>query len=254
MQVEQLLIPGFHQRHVAAMLRHFEGMSKNFQREEWEDCIAKGGKFIEAALKALYVSAGQSLPTGRGFKADSVINGLAGLSSGSAADTIRLTIPRACRFVYEIASNRGGRHDPDEIDPNEMDANAVVMNCSWIVAEMVRHAQHGSVDGGTAKAIVDSLVKRQYPLIEEVDDRTYFHLAGASAVEIALVSLAHRYPKRMTAAELTLMLRRHLFSESNTRVAIQRIRRFIDENDRGGFRLLAPGLEKAEEIMRTHLS
>jgi len=236
------------------MLCHFEGMTKHFQREEWEDCIGKGGKLIEAALKALYVNAGQSLPTSRGFKVDSVINGLAGLASHSVADTIRLTIPRACRFVYEIASNRGGRHDPDDIDPNEMDANVVMMNCSWIVAEMIRHAQHGTVDGRAAKSIVDSLVKRQYPLIEEVEGRTYFHLENASAVDIALVSLAHHYPKRITGTELANMLTRHSFSESNARMTIKRIKRFTDQNDDGGFRLLAPGLKRAEEILRSRSS
>ena len=251
-QVEQLLTPTFNKKHVNAMLRHFEGMTKNFQQEEWEDCIAKGGKFIEASLKALFLSAGQALQTGRGFKVDSVINGLAGLPSSSTADTIRLTIPRVCRFVYEIASNRGGRHDPDEIDPNEMDANAVVMNCSWIVAEMIRHAQHGKVDSDIAKTIVDSLVKRHYPLIEKVDGRTYFHLDNASAVDIALVCLAHSYPKRMSIIELTDMLKRHSFSASNARVTIQRIRKHTDQTAKGDFRLLAPGLKRAEQVMRTH--
>jgi len=246
---ERLLTPVFSQKHVAAMLRHFEGATEDFQRGEWEDSIAKGGKFIEAALKALAVSAGLTFPTGKGFKADTVINSLGGLPAGSADNTVRLTIPRACRFIYEIASNRGGRHDPDEIDPNEMDANVVAMNCSWILAEMIRHAQHGAVNTDDAKNIVDSLVKRKYPLIENVDGRMYFHLENASAHDIALVALAHCYPSRMAANDLVNLLKRHDFTEKNARVTLKRVKKFVDEDGHGGLRLLTPGLKKAEEIM-----
>ncbi|MER3422903.1 MAG: hypothetical protein C4293_06395 [Nitrospiraceae bacterium] len=250
-QIESLLTPVFPKKHIASMLRHFEAMTKHFQREEWEDSIAKGSKFIESALKALCVRAGQTPATGKAFKVDSIINRLTGLQAGSVDDTVRLTIPRACRFLYEICSNRGGRHDPDEIDPNAMDATVVITTCSWILAEMLRHAQHGAVDSNAEKSIVDSLVKRKYPLIEEVEGRTYFHFNDASAVDVALVALAHCYPRRLTREALLDILRRHRFSANNSRQALQGINRIVDENASGELLLSAPGLRKAEEIMNS---
>lgn len=253
-QVEQLLVPVFPKRNVDGLIRHFEGMTKDFQREEWEDCIAKGGKFVEAVLNALTVAGGQTVSKGKYFKADKAINILGGLGVGSVDDTIRLTIPRSCRFVYEIASNRGGRHDPDEIDPNEMDAVVVIGNCSWILAEMIRHAQHGAVDMSAAKNIVNALVTRKYPLIEEVDGRTYFHLNGASATDIALVALNYSYPGRIAMDDLVELVQRHDFTENNARVAVQRIMKFVDEDENQRLRLLAPGVRKAELIMVSHLN
>src|SRR5215472_8722784 len=100
-KAEQLLAPIFPKKHVTALLKHFERMAEDFQRGDWEDCIAKGGKFVEATLKSLYVRAGQVLPAGKHFKVDSIINGLSGLPAAAADDTVRITIPRACRFVYE---------------------------------------------------------------------------------------------------------------------------------------------------------
>lgn len=247
--IEQLLTSVFPKKHVAAMLRHFERMSDDFQRGEWEDCLAKGGKFIEAALKALYVRAGKVVPTGKAFKADSIINSLAGLPVGSVDDTIRLTIPRACRFVYEVASNRGGRHDPAEIDPNEMDATVVVSVCSWIVAEMIRHAQHGAVDSSAVKEVVDSLVRKKYPLIEEVNGRMYFHLRKKSAPDVALLALACRYPKRIEKQELVETVKRNGFTDANARMAVKNIARFVDNDGKDRLRLLATGLQKAERIM-----
>src|SRR5437870_345669 len=105
-QAQTFLTAAFRRNHVDALLRHFSGMAREFQKGEWEDCIAKSGKFVEAALKALLVHVGSTLPGGRSFKADVLINGLGQLAPASHDDSIRLTIPRACRFVYDIASNR----------------------------------------------------------------------------------------------------------------------------------------------------
>jgi hypothetical protein len=115
---------------------------------------------VEATLKALWQHAGGVVPTGKDFKAGNIIDQLAG--KAALRDSLRLTIPRACRFVYEIASNRGARHDADEVEANEMDASAVMAACSWILAEMVRYSQKG-LDLAEAKAVVDGVVRRGYP-------------------------------------------------------------------------------------------
>lgn len=245
------MTPFFPKRHATALVGHFSKMVEEFKKGEWENCIAKSGKFVEASLKALFVYVGKTPPGGRGFKADAIINGLAQVpDDGTCHDSIRLTIPRACRFVYDVASNRGGRHDAGEIDPNEMDANAVVMTCSWIVAEMIRVAQKGAVDTEEAKALVDSLVERRYPLIEEVDGRVYFHLKEKSAVDAALLALAYRYPRRMAKDELIATVRRNGFKRANAQVAVQRIGKLVDNDGNDQLRLLAPGLKAAEGLMK----
>ena len=87
-----------HGSHVSSLLKHFSNAVGDFQKGEWENCIAKSGKFIEAVLKALIVGAGQTLPTGRAFKADTFINGLAQLPA-TVHDSIRLTIPQSYRCL-----------------------------------------------------------------------------------------------------------------------------------------------------------
>lgn len=246
---QKALEKAFPKKHVAAFLRHFEGAIEDFRRGDWEDCIAKAGKFIEAVLKGLCVSASLTLPSGRGFRSDTLINALAQVTAGSHPDSIRLTIPRACRFVYDIASNRGGRHDPDEVDPNQMDANVVITNCSWILAEMIRVATKGAVDLSEAQRLVESLTEKKYPLFEEVEGRMYFHLENKSAPDVALLALARRYPERMRKDELMRTIIQNSFTEANARMAVNRIMRFVDDNGREEFRLLAPGLQKAEKIL-----
>src|SRR5947209_19806982 len=107
---KSLLDPVFPKKHVQAMSIHHQKAVDHLQKQEWEDAISRSGKFVEAALKAVSHAAKKPLATGRSFKVDTVILELSQLPKGAVDDTLRLLIPRACRFVYDVASNRGGRH------------------------------------------------------------------------------------------------------------------------------------------------
>ena len=76
-QIEALLTSKFPKKHVSASLDHFSGIVSRFQSGDWEPCIVKAGKFIEATIKALALHAGLTFPTGRKFSAGTVIDDLA---------------------------------------------------------------------------------------------------------------------------------------------------------------------------------
>jgi hypothetical protein len=248
--LESLLAPHFAAKHVVPALRHYSNAVNDYSRGDWEECIAKAGKFVEALLKAVAVHCGVPFDTGRKFKADKLMNDLAQLPQGSFDDSLRLLIPRACRVVYDIASNRGARHDPDEVNPNSMDANAVMPVASWLLAEAIRFAQKGAVDPSSAELIVGSLTERRYSVVEKVDGRVYLHAAKKSAVEVALVVLAQHHPKRMNYDDLVEAVKRNGFTQHNANVAVSRIRQMLDFDDAGEMRLLSTGLSRAEGIIR----
>jgi HEPN domain-containing protein len=242
-----LLTAEFEEKYVKAAVKHFEDAVEEFQKNKWDDASAKGGKCIEAVLKALWKYAGETVPAGKDFKAGKVIDQIA--TKASVPDTIRLTIPRACRFAYEIASNRGARHDADEIDANEMDARTVVSVCAWILSEMVRFSQRGR-DLAAAADIVEGLTKRRYPFAEEIEGRHYADI-GTSALEKALVILYSIYPKRLARADLIETLVRHPFKRNNANVAIARLAPFIDDDGNGNIRLRNSGLQRFDQLFGT---
>lgn len=242
--LNEMLKDKFGAKHVDAIVRHFQRLVEDYQKRRWEDSITNGGRFIEANLKALWAHAGEAVPTGKAFKAGNLVDQLA--SKTALGDSVRLTIPRACRFVYEIASNRGARHDADEIEANEMDASAVLATCSWILAEMVRYSQKG-LDLAQAKATVDAVMKRRYPFIEEIDGRVYVDIAR-SAREAALLILWHKYPNRVSEADLTDMVERHGYKQENAERAVERVSGVVD-NDAGRLRLRNSGVREAEELI-----
>jgi hypothetical protein len=251
-EIQTLLVARFPAVHVSACLKHYQAMLEEYQQSSWEGCILKAGKFVEAVLKALWIYAGQALPPARDFKVSVIITRLANLPTGTLPDAIRLTIPRACQFAYDIASNRGARHDPSEVDPNEIDAAASVGICSWTIAEMIRNAQGGSTYSDKVMSVISGLAQKKYPLIEEVDGRIYFHLAKPSARKVGLLRLWYSHPKRVSGEEILSTIKRHHFSEANARLALSRLRPLVDE-DSTGLRLLKPGVSEAESLVNADL-
>ena len=247
--LRELLEAKFTAAHVRAALNHFQAMTDAFRQEGWEGAIGKGGKFVEAALKALSLHTGRPLPPPRKFKAGDIIKHLQNLQIGTFDDTVRMTIPRACEFVYDVASNRGARHDSAEVDPNQMDARVVVSTVSWILAELLRYSQKGALDQNVVERLVENVTERKYPVIEDVDGRIYFHVARASARDVALLSLWHKHPGRKTRQELITDLRRHRFSVANATKAVTRLQGFVDEDESGRLRLLQPGIKIAESVL-----
>jgi hypothetical protein len=239
----------FTQKYVTAVVGHYQKAIDEFQLGNWEDAIAKSGKFIEAVLKALWAYVGEAVPTGKAFKAGSIIDGLGNKPAGASDDTVRLTIPRACRLVYDIASNRGGRHDAGEVDPNQMDASLVVSACSWILAEMLRFSQKGAMDLNTVAELVGSLNERKFPFTENINGRHYFSFKGLSARDVELLTLWSIHPRRMSESDLIATAKRHGNSEANAKVGLARLRRVVDDDGNKNLRLLVSGVQEAEALM-----
>jgi hypothetical protein len=246
--INEMLKDAFEATHANAAVKHFQGMVDDFQKPDWADSSAKGGKFIEAVIKAMWRYAGETVPKGKLFSVGGIIDLLQHKPAAAGIpDTIKLTIPRACRFAYEIASNRGARHDADEVDANEMDASAVVAVCSWVLSEMVRFSQKG-LDLAEAKTMVEGLTRRKFPLSEEIGGRVYTEI-GNSAKEVALGILFHIYPKRMSELDLINAIMRHDYKEPNAVVAVDRLKPYVDADENDDLALRSTGLRKVEELI-----
>lgn len=247
-KLSKLLGAQFAAKHIDAAVEHYQDAVHEFQLGEWEQSIAKCGKFVEAVLKALWTYVGEPVPSGKHFKAGALMDGLTN-KPATIADTIRLTMPRACRLVYDVASNRGGRHDAGEVDPNEMDASMVVSSSSWILAEMLRFSQKGAMATDTVAGLVASLNQRKFPFTENIDGRLYFSLKGLSARDIELLTLWRIHPRRMSRKEPIAAAKRHGNSEANAAVGLSRLNRLVDDDGDGNLRLLITGIQQAEKLI-----
>ncbi len=248
-QIKTILITAFSDKHTSAVLKHFSDGVKKYQDGDWEGSLTKVGKFVESVLKSLWVHCGHTLPPGRDFKAGQIIRNLSNLSSSQYSDTVRLLIPRGCAFIYDIASNRGARHDPDEIDPNKIDAAVAVSTMSWILAEMVRFADSPSSNPGATAAMVEALTEKKYPFLENIDGRRYVNISGLSAKDIGLLLLNAAYPDRVNRQDLTDLIRRHGFTKGAAAVAVTRLHPIVDDDGTGAWKIRGLGRQEASRLL-----
>ena len=245
-QIKSNLGRKFSKRHIDASIKHFLDAVNRYQQADWEGCVLKTGKFIEAIMKTLWIFCGQTLPPPRRFSVGNTADRLRGLTSHP--DTIRILIPRACVFVYDIASNRGARHDPDEIDPNKMDASVVLPTASWILSELIRFADAGSSTPEQTLSIVETLMDKKYPYFENIDGRTYINLRGLAPKDVGLLILNATYPKRISRNKLLDLLKRHGYKDNPSAIALTRLKEFVDDCN-GDWKLRGNGREEAEKIL-----
>jgi len=250
-KIKEILSKKFDGKRVNTAVNYFISSTQKFEEGDWEGSLGKAGKFIEAIIKLLWVYSGNSLPLKeKDFKAtvfsQKIIDGVS--SSAIPDDSVRLQIPRASIFAYGITSNRGGRHDSDEFNANEMDSLSVLSACSWILSELFRFSAKGLIGVNEAKEVVDSLIERKYPYFEEIDGRIYVDgKKFKSATECGLLILYKAYPRRIKKEVFVNLIKNHQFK--TTAIKIDRMAPYIDVNESEGILLRATGRRRAEEIL-----
>jgi len=237
----------FDKIHIRAALNHFSAAKRKYQDSDWEGSISKSGKFVEAVTKALLRFCGKTLPRTRNFHAGNFLRNLEH-EPKSIDDTIRIVIPKCCLFIYEIASNRGARHDPDGIDPNEIDAGATDILNSWVLGELVRFSSRRDKNPREAQNLVEALTGKTYPFFEEIDDKLYVNMENLSAEKTALLILYGRHPRRTSKDFLCELVERHGFSSKNAKMAFRRVKHLCDV-DKNGLKIRSLGRQKAEKIL-----
>jgi hypothetical protein len=128
---------------------------------------------------------------------------------------------RALRLVYDIRNKRDAAHLADGIDPSFQDATLVISTINWVLAEFVR-MYHG-VSADEAHRIVDDIVARTVPIIQDFDGALKVLNTALGASEYCLVLLYHRGINGASFAELDSWVR------PNMRTNLRRTIRRLDE-------------------------
>jgi hypothetical protein len=153
------------------LLTAYGEIVRNFRERRWEPSELNGGKFSEIVYSILCGFASGSYPA-RPEKPANMVDACRALErevSMSAPRSVRIQIPRMLIALYEVRNNRGVGHSGGDVDPNHMDAAAVVAMAKWTLSELVRLFHE--VDTAHATAIVDAIVERELPLIWVVDGK-----------------------------------------------------------------------------------
>ncbi|HVN38320.1 MAG TPA: hypothetical protein VMW19_09155, partial [Myxococcota bacterium] len=204
------------------LLEAYEASKRNYYLGDHRPNAVEGGRFCEAAFRLLQQAAfGTYDKVGKQIDTQGLIRRLESAPASAAVDSIRLHIPRALRVVYDIRNKRDAAHLADDIDPNLQDATLVISVLDWVMAEFVR--LYHDVDADEAQAIVEELVTRGVPVVEDFDGFLKV-LKGLSASDHFVVLLYHRGDDGATVDQL------REWAKPKMRANILRTLRSLDEN------------------------
>jgi len=162
-----LISGGVPQVLVDELMEGYAECKRRFYLGDYRPNAVEGARFAEAALRICqwatqpndeFTSVGKTLP-----KVDQL---LVKLLNGTGDVSLRKNIPRKLQIIYTIRNDRDVAHLGADIDPNLMDSTVVVALMNWTLAELVR--LYHSVDATEAQKIIDQLVTREVPVIQEI--------------------------------------------------------------------------------------
>lgn len=231
--------------YVASVLKYFTDIQKAYLSQKWETCCTKAGKFVEALLKGLHFHT-----THRRLSRINVgqeIDRLNGLPRNSFNPSIRLLIPRVCRCLYYIASDRGGRHDVTGFDPNRMDAEIVVAQTSYIVAELIRLFHPNHISPADAQVMAEQLTRKKIPLVITVFGKKRILDPDLKHGDKVLILLYDSYPKEVAVKDLFQWIEHKNITDFKRKILkILHSKRMIEYHNDVCL-ILPPGIKHVEE-------
>ena len=173
------------------LLSAFNEIVKNYREHRWEPSELNGGKLCEAVYTVCkgwleggkYASRAQK-PNRFPQTCWEMETKYQQVPDSRSA---RILIPRMMLGLYDIRNNRGVGHAGADVDPNHMDATAVLYTAKWLIAELVRLLHTLTTDEATA--IVDGLIEREVAWVWTLGDKKRVLRTGMTWKQQSLVLL-----------------------------------------------------------------
>ncbi len=185
---------------VERLLEHYKELKQKFFLGQYEPSQLNSAKFVEVSFRILeYITKKSYTPFNREININSLIKYLENQPKDKYPDSIRIHIPRILKSIYDIRSKRGVTH-VGELNPNLMDATYVVSSSDWIMAEFVR--LYYSNDTTEAQKIINSMVERKVPIIEEFGEDIKILNPNLSVPDKILLILYKKHPNYVLTSDL----------------------------------------------------
>jgi hypothetical protein len=145
------------------LLGAYQQILRNYRERRWEPAELNGGKLCEAVYTVIRGRIDGSYPP-RARGPQNMIEACRALEREQWPErSIKIQIPKMLIALYEIRNQRGVGHNGAEVNPNHMDAIAVLYISKWLIAELVRVLHSLSTDEATE--LIDALVEREVQLV-----------------------------------------------------------------------------------------
>lgn len=230
------------------LLDAFNHIVRNYRERRWEPAELNGGKLCEAVYT---VARGRIDGTyaSRSSKPRDILTACRDMERETWPErSVKIQIPRMITALYEIRNNRGVGHAGGDVNPNYMDATAVLYISKWLLAELVRVLHQTSTDEATQ--LVDALVERETALVWSSGDIKRVLKPELTWKQKTLLLLLSA-PGTVEEADLLRWVEHPNLARFRRDVLRPAHKAKLIEHDEkeGSVRLLPPGTEQAEALL-----
>lgn len=223
----------------------------NYAEQRWEPSELNGGKLCEAAYTVVEGFLNGGAYSARALKPRNMVDACNALERAypKAPRSPRIQVPRMLIALYEIRNNRGVGHAGGDINPNEMDATAVLYMAKWIVAELVRLLHDLTVE--EAGEVVEDLVERESVLIWHSGDTRRVLQTGLTQRKQVLLLLTGVRSATLDEVGRWMEHKRLDNLRSNVLRPMHKERLIEFDEASKSLQLLPPGRTEAEALIRS---
>jgi hypothetical protein len=185
-----------------ALTQALNEVRQNYIERRWEPSELNGGKMAEAIYRILeWHASSTSSYTPIGSQIKDFGKAVRRFENqASMPDSVRFHIPNALIFLYTVRNKRGVGHLGNEVNPNQMDSEAVLSMSNWVTAELVRLLHSVTIE--EAQQAVEELLEKRNPLVWEVADVRRVLNPAMSHTERVLVLLHSSHPRPVAESDL----------------------------------------------------
>lgn len=234
------------------LLTAFGEITKNYREHRWEPSELNGGKLCEAAFTVVdgYLQ-NKSYPA-RAHKPTNFLKSCLDLEKNYPSTpenrSARILIPRMMVGLYDIRNNRGVGHAGAEVNPNHMDATAVLYGSKWLLAELVRLLHSLAPD--EAANLVETIVEREVPWIWSHENMKRVLKPGLTWKQQTLVLMLTETGEVLETSLLQWLEHRSVTDYRKNVLRPMHKARLIDyDTTKRTVRLLPPGVASAEGLL-----
>jgi len=205
------------------------------------------GKLVETLVQILqYIDNGAYTKT---FKSGGIEDFLKNAESRplNLPQDLKIVLTRVARGMYSLRSKRGITHK-GAVNPNIYDLKYLFSAAQWVLSEIARHVL--STDMDTAGRIVEFIQVPASSLVEDFGDKRLFLREGTSMEEL-LILLFYYYPANVLATQLQKDMNRFARSTVSNTIISAYNKKFIEGNQKQGYKLTALGYQRAIELVKT---
>lgn len=147
------------------LLKEYQTIVQNFLEQRWLPSELHGGRFSETVYTILDGHAKKSYAAAPSKPANfpDACKKLESNKLPHVPHSFQILIPRMLPALYDVRNNRNVGHVGGDVDPNHMDAVAVLSMSNWIMGELVRVFHNLSV--AEAQQLVDALAEVRLPAV-----------------------------------------------------------------------------------------